>query len=347
MDRKNDELLGVVLHKLNAINKIFAECLGGEEYWSLDRVIEYAEHFLGQINERGIIVTKEMFDACINLIVLQSAGEIIEKQWKDIHASTEGNRSFYETFNDVFENAITKYETYFIHKMNSSDILCRMVKEKECDTERFIPIPGKSINRWNPPDKVFLYLSYAKDNEPFRIGLKKSEYICLLECRTEHGKDCCFCYFKPEKEGRVLDLSYNDVELSHYSKILSEYTDSKIKKIMSDLYQKYNDNSESVSLEVIQKGLNKNPISEEFISIVLAKMILQLICRSIYKKVDENQEEKYKSFHLLANYLIDKGITGIIYPCTRDEIIKGKNIVLFDINDATPIDGTIKQYHFE
>lgn len=74
-----------------------------------------------------------------------------------------------------------------------------------------------------------------------------------------------------------------------------------------------------------------------------------MICQSIYTKVDEESDEgkekAYRSFHLLSEYLESKGITGIIYPCTRTNRIIGKNIVLFDIKDAIPIKGSIKKYY--
>lgn len=54
-----------------------------------------------------------------------------------------------------------------------------------------------------------------------------------------------------------------------------------------------------------------------------SKSYLRMICNTIYKKVDENDNagkekayKSYKSFHILASYLESKGITGIIYPCT-------------------------------
>lgn len=77
---------------------------------------------------------------------------------------------------------------------------------------------------------------------------------------------------------------------------------------------------------------------------------IAVISSCIYKKVDEDdadgKEKAYKSFQILAKYLEEKGITGIIYPCTRTNRIKGKNVVLFDIHDAVPIIGSITQYHY-
>ncbi len=43
---------------------------------------------------------------------------------------------------------------------------------------------------------------------------------------------------------------------------------------------------------------------------------------------------------------VTKGVTGIIYPCTRTRKINGKNLVLFNPNDAVPIDNSIREIEF-
>ena len=55
------------------------------------------------------------------------------------------------------------------------------------------------------------------------------------------------------------------------------------------------------------------------------------------------KEKAYKSFHILAGYLESKGITGIIYPCTRTKKIIGKNLVIFNRYDAVPIKDSIRE----
>jgi len=81
-----------------------------------------------------------------------------------------------------------------------------------------------------------------------------------------------------------------------------------------------------------------------------AKQYLKMICNCIYKKVDEKDEDKrekaYRSFHILSEYLESKGVTGIIYPCTRTKKIIGKNLVLFNANDAVPIESSIREYRY-
>ena len=100
----------------------------------------------------------------------------------------------------------------------------------------------------------------------------------------------------------------------------------------------------------IEQTMEAHPLDRSLIEKNSVKQILKLICSCIYKKVDEDdadgKEKAYKSFQILAKYLEGKGITGIIYPCTRTNRIKGKNVVLFDIHDAVPIIGSITQYHY-
>lgn len=51
----------------------------------------------------------------------------------------------------------------------------------------------------------------------------------------------------------------------------------------------------------------------------IAKTYLKMVCNTIYKKVDEDdnagKEKAYKSFHILAGYLESKGIGVIVIYC--------------------------------
>ena len=109
-------------------------------------------------------------------------------------------------------------------------------------------------------------------------------------------------------------------------------------------------NDQTYVREQIERVMATHPIDRTIIEKNSVKQILKLICSCIYQKVDEAdeaaKEKAYKSFQILAEYLEGKGITGIIYPCTRTNRIKGKNVVLFNIHDAVPISGSITQYHY-
>lgn len=95
-------------------------------------------------------------------------------------------------------------------------------------------------------------------------------------------------------------------------------------------------------LMLISKRIDRSIIEK-----AIAKIYLKMICNTIYKKVDEDDNagkgKAYKSFHILAGYLESKGITGIIYPCTRTKKIIGKNLVFFNRYDAVPIKDSIRE----
>lgn len=260
-----------------------------------------------------------------------------------------------KVFGDVFTQVITKYEDLFFHNMTEKDILCRMVKSGSCNEIRFIPDPKfTAMNRWNPKGRSFLYMSFGNQEHLYNEDLTLEEYVCLLECRTELNTPCSFCRFEPTTEGRVLDLSYNDSKLSSFRKLLQKHADDLSKQGLEDLlsdpeiFARKND-KEYIGSRV-KEAVSGLAISEQVLTESVAKQYLKLICSCIYTKVDGTEDEKekaYKPFHILAAYLEQQGVTGIIYPCTRSNKVIGKNVVLFNPADARPIAGTIKRYFYK
>ena len=176
----------------------------------------------------------------------------------------------------------------------------------------------------------------------------------MLESKLKNEADTCFCRFKPVKSGRILDLSYNDIELYSIRRDLenqaNNYVSSMLDLLLSDADLIRHRDDQGYVRRRIEQTMEAHPLDRSLIEKNSVKQILKLICSCIYKKVDEDnadgKEKAYKSFQILAKYLEGKGITGIIYPCTRTDRIKGKNVVLFDIHDAVPIIGSITQYHY-
>lgn len=343
-----------ILHRMNDCMELFSACISDDDFWNLNFIIDY---FLTVVEYEDVLdvnISRKIVDKVIDELQVENAKKIIEKQWEDVLASKDGMKTFMEIFDDMFNEAVEKYPDLFVRKLDGTETLCRMVKEKSCDERRFIPWDTtKNQNRWNPPGKAFLYLSYCEKTSEYNEELGLDEYVCLLECRTDPGTDCCFCRFEPKVPGRIIDLSYNDTILSDHRDKLDQYVDQ-IKNISimellkdEDLFTHIDD-----ELFVKQKieDVTKSHFSTEKIVEFAGKTYLTLLSSSIYKKVDGSEDEKekaYKSFHILSEYLQNKGITGIIYPCTRSTKIKGKNIVLFNPKDAEPIYGSIRQYHYD
>ena len=302
----------------------------------------------------GVHLQPYYFEKFVSDVRLENSRNIIEKQWDNIICAAENSdKAFIDIFDDVFSKCIEQYDDVFFHTLSDSGVLCRVVPEWGWDESRFIPWDNiDNMNRWNPPGKTYLYLSFDESERKYNDELSVSEYICLEEYRAEKDNKYSSCHFKPIKKGRILDLSYNDVELWKLEMALDRY-----QEIVKDLFvnstlsdqaelKKMGTTKRSVKRN-IKKNVDETIIDRSIIEKAIAKTYLKMVCNTIYKKVDEDdnagKEKAYKSFHILAGYLESKGITGIIYPCTRTKKIIGKNLVLFNRYDAVPIKDSIRE----
>lgn len=348
----NTEKLSSLLMRLNIVFDWMTKYTG---YFELSSIIQYIKY----LNKYGIFVYPHLdgvyFNELINEIQMENARLIIEEQWKDVNASENGLLSFIEIFDDIFTKCIELHSNKFFYKLKETDILCRVVSGWNHDTDRFIPRVPLTNNRWNPPGKTYLYLSFSEKEQKYSEELSLNEYICLEEYRSIKGNQYSFCHFKPLTEGNILDLSYNNVSIGKLKMIVDDYQDRLTKKMIAEIIsdplaaEKYRNNKKKLK-GAVKKLNHKYPVDRNIIEESYAKQYLKMICSCIYKKVDENDEDKkeaaYKSFHVLAEYLESKGVTGIIYPCTRTNKVSGKNLVLFKKEDAEPIRSSIREIEY-
>lgn len=298
----------------------------------------------------------DYYNQLIDDIQMENARVIIEKQWQDVASAEDGLKSFKEIFDDIFTKCLNNNKDKFFHKLNDTDVLCRVVNDKYAiNKERFIPWDNTdTLNRWNPPGKTYLYLSFTEKDEMYDSKLKLSEYICLEEYRAKENNKYYFCNFRPINEGVIFDLSYNDVPLRRIKNILLDYQDGLASKMIQELMANPNAMQKYQNKNKLKKDIKKmqikHEIDKDIIEESIAKQYLKMICNCIYKKVDETDDAKkelaYKSFWALAQYLEEKGVTGIIYPCTRTNKVHGKNLVLFNKYDAEPIESSIRAFDY-
>lgn len=350
----NSKKLSFFLSKFNAVF-LCIDSIIDEGFFSLYTIMEYIRCLSKYSVFYNNKLSAEYFEELINDVQLTNAARLIEQQWEDVYSSEDGYKSFIAIFDDIFSNAINGHRTRFFHELSSSDILCRVVDEWGHKVDRFVPWPSRTHNRWNPPGKQYLYLSFCEKEEQFSCDLTLNEYICLEEYRAEKGKQYSFCHFIPTTKGNILDLSYNDTSMSQIKSIIDvNYSDS-VQKIVDemlsekDAMRKYQDKRKIK--KVISQKIKENTIDKSILEESFVKQYLKMICSCIYKKIDETDETQrekvYKSFHILSSYLESKGVTGIIYPCTRTNKIKGKNLVLFNAKDAAPLSDSIREYCYE
>lgn len=341
---------------LQVMNRTYEMIFSYIDYFDLSCVTEYVKLLAKYCYMICPNLDADYYNQLIDDIQMENARIIIEEQWNDITAAEDGLKSFKEIFDDIFTQCLNGNRDKFFHKLKDTDVLCRVANDKyPINKERFIPWDDSSAyNRWSPPGKSFLYLSFAEADKEYSSELKLSEYVCLEEYRAEKGNKYYFCNFKPVTEGVIFDLSYNDVSIRKIKNMLTEYEESlssqMIEEIMAepDALEKYK-NKKKLKKRVKKLQL-KYQVDKGVIEESIAKQYLKMICKCIYKKVDETDDAKkeiaYKSFWALAAYLEEKGVTGIIYPCTRTNKVVGKNLVLFNKYDAEPIENSIREFDY-
>lgn len=254
----------------------------------------------------GVCLQPYYFEKFVSDVRLENSRNIIEKQWDNIICAAENSdKAFIDIFDDVFSKCIDQYDDVFFHTLNDSDVLCRVVPEWGWDESRFIPWDNiDNMNRWNPPGKTYLYLSFDENERKYNDELSVSEYICLEEYRAEKDNKYSFCHFKPIKKGRILDLSYNDVELWKIEMALDRYQEIVkelfVNSTLSDQAElkKMGTTKRSVK-RYIKKNVDETIIDRSIIEKAIAKIYLKMICNTIYKRVDEDdnsgKEKAYKS----------------------------------------------------
>ena len=349
------QVLYIIIHWLNSSFQIISEAVGWQMIFDINALIEYISflakykaHYYKDINETD-------FEVLVDAVLKTHYSKLIKSQWDDVLEESGGMETFIKVFNDVFTNAVETYEEKFIYHLSENELLSRCVKKESCDENRFIPKPNEVQNRWNPPGKTYLYTAFKEQNiAGVPDGITGGQYICLIECRTKHNTHVCFCDFKPVVPGRILDLSYNDLPLYSYRMMISDEADRvksrSVSRLLNDpeIYIHYG--NKKFIKEKIKTVIEDDSASIDVITESIAKQYLKYICDCIYTKVDDDdevgKERAYRSFHILAVYLESRGITGVIYPCTRIDGMHGKNVVLFNADDATPVKGSIVKYLF-
>lgn len=160
----NSEKLAYFLNKVTTVFAWISDIVGMDTFYSLDTVIEYVKIIAKYSIFYNPLLDADYFNQLICDIQLESAAALIEPQWKNVHESEDGYKCFLEIFDDIISKCIDFYKDKFFHELNDNDILCRVVEGAGHKSERFIPWPSKTNNRWNPKGKQYLYLSFNERN---------------------------------------------------------------------------------------------------------------------------------------------------------------------------------------
>lgn len=233
-------------------------------------------------------------------------------------------------------------QRYTCIELKDIKYLCRALKSSEefpnYVTKHSIFIPGKgTLNRWNPPNRIFLYLSCSlcediEDRLAEDFQWNQCELTCINEVRAEPNKNVKISVLKFQineeyKNMKILNL---DVKEDYINKIFDE----KYGKLETTFKKIESGGSEEMLKEILSGFSNVKNIFSQQLSETTKEVRDNYFIDSIFTPLDDNSDPQveYKLFHILAEEVEKLGYDGILYPSTRMKLIgkKGTNLVLFD-----------------
>lgn len=231
------------------------------------------------------------------------------------------------------------------------------------DAKIFIPKRG-GLNRFNPPYKNYIYLSFSKiQGCEKKIPVSKSgilnasELTCVkeMQARPNINKNISLLQFMPipeTKNLKILDLSFfeysygNGVLFNILSNMLEDYTyfknnEDKFKNKICHWQAKKIPNLKFKIDEMIKNQILPNSKDGREYYKYISGMIFYILSQILFKPLTKKDIRwcSYLPFHMLAKYVEeDLKLGGIMYPSTRmmEENLKGYNLVLFNTKAVVP-----------
>ena len=235
-------------------------------------------------------------------------------------------------------------------------LLCRGRKNKHDKAEEIFPptievaVKNNTINRWNPPDRRYIYLVDG-DKEK---DITSVDRVCLAELRAKDGETYTLVNFKVQdsaNDKKLLRLNYEHIAISD----IEQKKDDKLGQIIKDdvdiLKQQYPFDVTELNERIKSITQGQEEEVKDIVSEYIAQTFFKYLCEVIFVPLDDDEDNNkvkkdrcYKAFHILALYLEQKGIAGIVYPSTRMKKRKksGTNIVLFNVDDVIPDEKSLR-----
>ena len=363
------KLIYILVHALNDICKAILDICNdfseSQKALMIDNFFElylkYLQrysYFIGDVDS----IFKDTYRKNLQCQIFNHWSSMVEKK-----SDTVLEKNFLEVFDDIHESCISKYESIFVKRLGDLKNLYRAQRGKHFDNyERMIPKEEyvKNKNRWNPEGVAFMYLGFDEEIKQYDEVINFIEKTCFEELRLKKGEYVSICEFKPVKsEGKIINLCYEDISYEEIERKSEEFMNMITKVEINELLtnKKYHEEiinsmkKEEVIKKIIEKEFKKKQVRSiigKETEIYLANLIMKSIDEAVFLPVDIKEDPELKAyvpFHYLANYLISKGYSGILYRSTRMNKIglKGKNLVLFNKEDVTYVHDSMNVYYYD
>jgi hypothetical protein len=368
-DDNKRQLIYIIVNTLNNICKtIYDICNDFNEKQKKLMVDNFFEQYLKYLQRYSFFIGD--IDSIFRDTYRENFQYQIFNHWSSIVEKKSGavqEKNFLEVFDDIHENCISKYEGFFIKRLGDLRNLYRAQRGKHFGNyERMVPKEehAKNKNRWNPEGVAFIYLGYNNAIEQYDGVINTIEKTCFEELRLKKDEYVSICKFKSlYKDAKIINLCYENISYDEIEgkseEFMNRISHTKVNEILAN--RKYKEQiNKSKDLEktikmIIEKEVNEKALKSlmtEETEIFLGNLIMKGIDEAVFKPVDEEDDPELKAyvpFHYLADYLISKGYSGILYRSTRMNKIglRGKNLVLFNKEDVTYIPNSMNVYYYD
>lgn len=375
-DVKHQEYIYQVLSRFNVAVKVMDEIFEispTDEEWA-DYKDEYHDMYinilLNNLNKLYFRFGKINFMEEFSQVYWKQTQEFILQLWKELpegKSVAANEASFIKIFDDLVNGTMEAFPDFMVKQLKEFQNLYRASRYEVFNNYKYI-IPDPAYchdNRWNDDGVAFLYLSYDNECQDYQ-KIKLAQKTCFEEVRAKNGEQLSVCKFKAvHKRVKILDLSYDGIDYDEQLEELEESGHDYKEKMMKVLQDKpklknrvvshvKNKDEESfrAELERVQKKLGLDRKIQRKVQLQLSKILIGNICDSIFYAVDKEDDPKleaYIPFRAFSRYLMAKGFGGVAYRSTRMALIglQGKCITLFNVEDATYVEGEMEVYEYQ
>lgn len=352
----NENRLAATLYGCNLVFGVLVK-MYGEHIKILEMYVDYLDQHSNTYTNKPLAITYDSVRANIAVFKTQN---LVKEHWKQINPYFKKeyakedlvSKDLTAILDDFFNNIATVCPEQFLLPLDNDrfhHLLRGRRKEWYCKNDLCAPSievakANNIINRWNPPDKRYLYLVAGKGTP------NDTETVCQ-EMRIKSGEIVTLANFgvcDAAKKAMIIDLDYENISRKDIFDFAEKTGKEQVNKIVSQIAESGMPSTEEYVKQQIHLEDSKTKwLANAFVG----KLLLKEICDAIFVPLDENEDndnnEKdkcYKAFHVLAEYFENRGYVGICYPSTRMKLIKkqGSNLVLFHAHSAEPILDTFR-----
>lgn len=353
----NEKCLSIVL---SACNQVFSVLIGsfGEQIGVLELYIDYLQKHSNLYSRYSFDKEYEALKAHMQIYKTQ---ELVKTHWRQLNPYFRKeyayedllSKDLTEILDDLYSNILTVCPENFLLPMDDEKFSCLLRgRRKKWNNKLDLAAPSievakknNTINRWNPPEKRYLYLVAGNDTDD------DVETVCQ-EIRIKSGETLTtanFQYTGNPSAARIVDMDYEQVTRQEIFDFIDGFEKQQIHEIIFKIHM-----GKVVSAKEIKRQLKLRENSIKSAATIFAgRLLLKEICDAIFVPLDEKEDndptEKdkcYKAFHILAEFFESKGFAGICYPSTRMKLIGrvGKNLVLFNADSAEAVEDTFRTF---